>query len=104
MTQQANISLPPAITGGTPAAEPDWLRPLVEKIVAEVTAKATPTTPFTDLHGLVRYLPMYGQRSLRQMIKDKVLPVCRPPGSRKICVHIPSIEQALLRWSRGGAE
>jgi hypothetical protein len=91
-------------TDSTPATEPNWLRPLVEKIVGEVTSKLPPPTPFCDFTALVRHLPMYGERTLRQLVKDKILPAVRPPGSRKLAFHIPSVEAALLRYQNGGIE
>ena len=104
MTQKANISLQPVSAVNTPATEPDWLRPLVEKIVGEVTVSPRDPTPFSDFPGLVRHLPMYGERTLRQLVKDKVIPAVRPPGSRKLAFHIPSVEAALLRFQHGGIE
>jgi hypothetical protein len=104
MTQQTNTSLQPASADTVQATEPDWLRPLVEKIVGEATAKSPPPTPFTDFPGLVRHLPMYGERTLRQLVKDRILPVCRPKGSRKLAFHIPSVERSLLAWQKGGIE
>src|SRR5882672_10813183 len=88
----------------TPATEPDWLRPLVEKIVGEVAAKSSPPTPFCDFSSLVRHLPMYGERTLRQLVKDKIIPAVRPPGSRKLAFHLPSVEASLLRHQKGGGE
>jgi hypothetical protein len=87
-----------------PAAEPEWLRPLVEKIVSEVAAKSSPPTPFCDFPALVRHLPMYGPRTLRDLAKRKIIPTIRPPGSRKLAFHIPSVERSLLRFQRGGIE
>ncbi len=88
----------------TPATEPEWLRPLVEKIVGEVTAKSPAPTPFCDFPALVCHFPMYGERTLRQLVKDRIIPVCRPPKSRKLAFHLPSCEAALLRFQRGGIE
>ena len=90
--------------GSAPNVEPDWLRPLVEKIVGEVATKTPPPTPFTDFFGLVRHLPMYGERTLREMVKRKIICAVRPPGSRKLAFHIPSVEASLLRFQRGGIE
>ena len=59
-------------------------------------------SPFTGFHGLVHHLPMYGERSLRQMVKDKVIPSIRPLGSRKLTFHLPSVDAALLRYQKGG--
>src|SRR5436190_3539564 len=83
-------------------AEPDGLRPMVEQIVGEFLSQASPPTPFTDFEGLARHVPFQKPRSLRQMIKAGVIPVVRPPGSRKLGFHLPSVEAALLRFQRGG--
>ncbi len=91
-------------TDNAPAAEPDWMRPLVEKIMGEVTTKSPPPTPFCDFPALVRHLPMYGERTLRELVKKRIVPCLRPPGSRKLAFHIPSVEAALLRYQRGGLE
>jgi hypothetical protein len=84
--------------------------------VAAETAKASQATPplagaalhapspFTGFDGLVHHLPMYGERRLRQMVKDKLIPSIRPPGSRKLTFHLPSVDSALLRYQRGGIE
>lgn len=93
--ETAKNNTPPANGGATPATEPDWLRPLVEKIIGEVAAKPTAPTPFGDFPALVRHFPMYGERPLRQLVKDKVFPVCRPPKVEKIGVPHPFL--------RGGA-
>ncbi len=90
--------------GATTTNEPLWLRPLVVKIIGEVKTNPPAPTPFGDFPALVRHFPMYGERTLRKLVKDKVFPVCRPPGSRKLAFHIPSCESALLRFSRGGIE
>jgi len=85
----------------TPRAEPKWVSHLVEKIMG---AKAAPPTPFCDFPGLVRHLPMYGSRTLRDLVKKGVISSIRPPGSRKLAFHIPSVERALLRFQKGGIE
>lgn len=101
-------SNPSAANGVTaPAAEPAWLRPLVEKIVGEVALKYGPAPlppPFTDLRGLASHLPMYGERNLRDLIKRGIICSIRPPGSRKLGFHLPSVEAALLRYQKGGVE
>ena len=91
-------TLPPLAIA--PATEPPWLRPFVEQILREAGAKS-PSTPFCDFAALVRHLPMYGERTLRELIKRKVIPSVRPPGSRKLAFHLPSVEAALLRYQKG---
>ena len=62
------------------------------------------STPFTDFDGLMKHLPMYGERSLRELLKKKILPTIRPPGSRKLAFHLPSVDAAMMRFQRGGIE
>ena len=97
MTQKANVSLQPNKADDGPVSEPPWVRPLVEKIVGEIATMPPAPTPFCDFSALVRHLPMYGERTLRELVKRKILPVCRPPGTRKLAFHLPSVEAALLR-------
>ena len=80
---------------GATAGEPDSL---------PVTAQNPNPSPFTDFPGLVRYLPMYGERTLRDLRKRGLIPSIRPPGSRKLAFHLPSVDAALLRFQRGGIE
>lgn len=61
-------------------------------------------TPFTDFAGLVRYLPMYRPRTLRALVKKKILPHIRPPGTRKLGFHLPSVDAALRRFEKGGIQ
>lgn len=67
---------------------------------------ATPNapSPFTDFPGLVRHLPMYGARTLRTLVKRKIIPSVRPPGTRKLGFFLPAVERALLRFQHGGIE
>jgi hypothetical protein len=102
--QTTNISLQPATAATLPAAEPPWLRPLVERIMRDAGANPPAKTPFCDFAALVRHLPMYGERTLRELVKRKIIPSVRPPGSRKLAFHIPSVEAALLRFQRGGTQ
>jgi hypothetical protein len=102
MLQEADKSLPSAATENPPTKEPAWLRPLVEQILRETGGHASAATPFCDFSALVRRLPMYGERTLRELIKRKIIPSVRPPGSRKLAFHIPSVEAALLRYQHGG--
>lgn len=101
--QKENISLP-ATADNAPAVEPEWLRPLVQKIVREAGVNSPPATPFCDFPALVRHLPMYGPRTLRELVKREIIPSVRPPGSRKLAFHIPSVDAALLRFQRGGIQ
>jgi len=65
---------------------------------------ATPATqgPFTDFAGLVTHLPAYGARTIRALVKRRVIPCVRLPGTRKLNFHLPSVEAALLRYQQGG--
>jgi hypothetical protein len=85
-----------------PATEPAWLRPFVEQILHEAGGDASAGTPFCDFSALVRHLPMYGERTLRELVKREIIPSVRPPGSRKLAFHIPSVEASLLRHQKGG--
>lgn len=102
MLHKESTILHPVATENPPAAEPAWLRPLVEQIVREAGTNATANTPFCDFTALIRHLPMYGERTLRELVKRKIIPSVRPPGSRKLAFHIPSVETALLRYQQGG--
>ena len=102
MLQEADKSLRPAATEKLPTVEPAWLRPLVEQIVREAGIGSPGKTPFCDFPALVRHLPMYSPRTLRQLVKNRIIPSVRPPGSRKLAFHLPSVEAALLRHQQGG--
>lgn len=102
MLQKSDTSLQPESAAGVPAAVPAWLRPLVQQIVHELAVNAPAQTPFCDFSALVRHLPMYSARTLRALVKRRVIPSVRPPGSRKHAFHIPSVEAALLRYQRDG--
>jgi hypothetical protein len=102
MLQEADKSLRAGATGNPPDAEPARLRPLVEQIVREAGIGSPTKTPFCDFSALVRHLPMYGERTLRELVKRKIIPSVRPPGSRKLAFHIPSVEASLLRYQKGG--
>ena len=94
--------------GAAPAAahapEPDWLRPLVHQILREQGFGAEPPTPFVDFSELCRRLPMYGERTIRSLIKRRILPAVRPPKSRKLGFFWPGVVEALKRHQTGGAE
>ena len=60
--------------------------------------------PFIEFKELQRRLPMYGERSLRELIADGKIPSVRPPGTRKLGFHWPSVERALLRCTTGPVE
>lgn len=70
------------------------------------SAEKTPAapTPFTDFFGLMKHLPAYREQTLRALIKRGVVPVVRLPGSRKFLFHIPTVDTALLRFTRGGIQ
>ena len=61
-------------------------------------------SPFAGFEGLCRHLPMYGERSLRELVKRGVIPSIRPPGSRKLAFHLPAVNASLLRYQKGGIE
>jgi hypothetical protein len=63
-----------------------------------------PPSPFVGFADLARRYPFYGERTLRDLVKRKILPACRPPGSRKLVFHLESCDRALLRYQRGGIE
>jgi hypothetical protein len=102
MLREKSISLPPEPVANMSASEPVWLRPLVQQIVREVAVNAPAQTPFCDFSALVRHLPMYSARTLRALVKRKIVPSVRPPGSRKHAFHLPSVEAALLCYQKGG--
>lgn len=71
----------------------------------EAAPTAPPVTnpsPFTGFAGLATRYPFYKERTLRDLVKRKILPACRPPGSRKLIFHLESCDKALLRYERGG--
>ena len=102
------INADPATQGNnsnnTPIDEPDWIRSFVDKLAGGAASPPQASTPFTDFDGLMKHLPMYGERSLRELLKKKILPTIRPPGSRKLAFHLPSIDAAMIRFQRGGIE
>jgi hypothetical protein len=104
MLHEANVILPPAVTDNPPVAEPAWLRPLVERVAREIGTNSFAKTPFCDFAALVHHLPMYGERTLRELVKRRVIPAVRPPGSRKLAFHLPSVEASLLRYQKGGIQ
>ena len=98
--KQRNASCQPvtgesAQTNTAPSAE-------ATTISREASPKPPAVTPFCDFSGLMEHLPMYGARTARQLVKDKIIPSIRPPGSRKLAFHIPSVERSLLRFQKGG--
>ena len=98
------VSKKPTQATNPPAVEPDRLSPPVDKNIRE--AAGTPSAPatFLDFPGLVRYLPMYRERKLRELVKLKIVPTLRLPGTRKLAFHLPSVEAALVRFQKGGIE
>lgn len=67
-----------------------------------------PTAPSTNLSGgffgfqqLCSEVPL-SPRTLRQLIKDEILPAIRVKGGRRLIFHGPSVERALLRFQKGG--
>lgn len=70
----------------------------------QVTATPIAASPFTDFPGLIRHLPMYGERTLRALVKRKIIPAVRLPGTRKLGFHLPTVDAALLRYQKGGLE
>ena len=76
----------------------------IETARPQQAATARPSSPFTDFAGLVRHLPAYGPRTLRALVKRRVIPCVRPPGTRKLNFHLPSVEAALLRYQQGGPD
>ena len=74
------------------------------KDIAFPIAPPAPPSPFTDFAGLVRFLPAYRPRTLRSLIKRRLIPTARLPGTRKLNFHLASVEAALLRYQQGGIE
>ena len=67
-----------------------------------------PTAPSTNLPGgffgfqqLCADVPL-SPRTLRQLVKDEVIPHIRMKGGRRLLFHGPSVERALLRFQKGG--
>jgi len=69
---------------------------------AEQPGTAEPS-PFVGFAGLARHLPMFKPRTLRALVARGVIPCVRPPGTRKLTFHLPSVDAAMLRYQRGGA-
>jgi len=82
-------------------AEPAASSQTGDTIPQQSAIPAAPS-PFTDFGGLVRHLPAYGPRTIRTLVKRRIIPSIRPPGTRKLNFHIPSVEAALLRFQQGG--
>lgn len=70
----------------------------------QVAVTPQPPSPFTDFTGLVNYLPMYKPRTLRALVKKKILPHIRPPGTRKLGFFLPAVESAMRRFEKGGIQ
>ena len=60
------------------------------------------TSPIIGFDELARRLPVYRERTLRALVQRRILPSIRPPGSRKLAFHWPSVIEALKRHQRGG--
>jgi len=76
----------------------------VEGPSLQVATPAQASTPFTDFAGLVSHLPAYGPRTIRALVKRRIIPCVRLPGTRKLNFHLPSVEVALLRYQQGGPD
>ena len=61
-------------------------------------------SPFTDFDGLARHVTFYKRRTLRDLVKRKILPCVRVKSSRKLGFHLPSVDAALLRFQQGGIQ
>jgi hypothetical protein len=67
-----------------------------------------PTAPSTNLPGgffgfpkLCADVPL-SPRTLRELIKQGLIPHIRMKGGRRLLFHGPSVERALLRFQKGG--
>ena len=59
---------------------------------------------FWDFRGLMAQVPL-GERTLRTLIKNKILPAIRPGiKGRRLLFHPDSVTKALLRFQIGGIE
>ncbi len=65
-----------------------------------LNAKYIPSD-FTDFPGVKKLVP-FGERTLRKLIKDGIIPHIRLKGGRRLIFHVDSVTKALLRYQKGG--
>ncbi len=58
---------------------------------------------FLDVPALLARLPI-SERTLREEIKRRRIPVIRLPGSRRLLFDWPSVQRSLLRFQQGGIQ
>lgn len=80
------------------------LAAITQPEAAPIAQPVTTPSPFTGFAGIKQRYPFYGERTLRDLVARKILPACRPPGSRKLIFHLESCDKSLLRFQQGGIE
>ncbi len=99
------LQAPQVASGATSNAEsPLWLRPLIEEILREAGChrpKRESPPGFVDFSGLCAAVPL-SERSLRDLIKKRIIPHVRVSGGRRLLFSLPNVEKSLLRFEKGG--
>ena len=73
-------------------------------MIANASQQATSgETGFIDEKQLLKLLPV-SRRTLWQWRETGKIPCVRLPGGRRVLFHWPSVEAALLRRQKGGAQ
>jgi len=74
----------------------------------QVQDASEPTAPKPNLNSgfygfqtLCAEVPL-SPRTLRQLIKDEIIPHIRVKGGRRLLFHGPSVSRSLLRFQKGG--
>lgn len=106
-----NKLLPLAAATGEPTPDPTtappWMRPIVEEILREngVHSAGKKDLPpgFLDFKALCARVPL-GERTIRTLIKRKILPHIRVKGGRRLLFYWPNVESSLRRFEQGGIE
>jgi excisionase family DNA binding protein len=77
----------------------------IQAIVGVPTTTKPDTAPaplgFLDFKQLCERLPL-GERTLRELIKRRLIPFVRLPGARRLLFDWDNVRAALLRHQQGG--
>jgi len=65
------------------------------------SAEASHKGDIIDMEELAKRVPL-SERTLRTLIRDRVIPHIRLPGGRRLLFHWNGVEAALLRFEKGG--